>query len=144
MKILLSIFAMISIIAIVSCGSTQEASKESKVGDLITLSSGLQYVDLIIGNGPLPKEGQVCRVHYHGTLLDGSVFDSSVERGQPFEFKIGIGQVIKGWDEGVISMKTGGKRKLIIPANLAYGSRSAGKIPANSTLIFEVELIEVK
>lgn len=144
MKILLSIFAMISIIALVSCGSTQEASKESKPGDLITLPSGLQYVDINVGNGPVPTEGQVCKVHYHGTLLDGSVFDSSVERGQPFEFKIGVGQVIKGWDEGVMTMKVGGKRKLIIPPSMAYGSRSAGKIPANSTLIFEVELLEVK
>ncbi|HRP01181.1 MAG TPA: FKBP-type peptidyl-prolyl cis-trans isomerase [Candidatus Kapabacteria bacterium] len=144
MKILIGILAMIAMITLSSCSSTQEASKESKEGELVTLPSGLQYVDMIVGTGVSPKEGQTCKVHYHGTLLDGTVFDSSVERNKPFEFKIGVGQVIKGWDEGVMTMKVGGKRKLIIPANLAYGSRSAGKIPANSTLVFEVQLLEVK
>lgn len=144
MKILISLMLSIAVLTLISCGSTQEASKENKEGGLITLPSGLQYEDMVVGNGPSPTSGQICTVHYHGTLLDGTVFDSSVERDKPFDFKIGVGQVIKGWDEGVMTMKKGGKRKLIIPANLAYGSRSAGKIPANSTLVFEVELIDIK
>ncbi len=144
MKYFINLLAILAIIGLVSCGSTQESSKENNKTDMITLPSGLQYVDMIVGNGPSPAVGKTCKVHYHGTLLDGTIFDSSVDRNQPFEFTIGVGQVIKGWDEGVMTMKAGGKRKLVIPAGLAYGSRSAGKIPANSTLVFEVELIEVK
>lgn len=142
MKYLVSLVALLAILSLASCGSTQEASK--KEGGLITLPSGLQYEDLVVGKGLSPTKGQVCKVHYHGTLLDGTIFDSSVQRNQPFEFQIGVGQVIKGWDEGVMTMKVGGKRKLVIPADLAYGSRSAGQIPANSTLVFEVELLEIK
>src|SRR3569832_208547 len=91
-----------------------------------TTETGLQYVDLVEGNGPSPKRGQTVRVHYVGTLKDGKKFDSSRDRGEPFEFQIGLGQVIKGWDEGVMSMKVGGKRNLIIPANLGNNTRGAG------------------
>jgi peptidylprolyl isomerase len=111
----------------------------------VTTPSGLKYVDLVEGTGASPELGQSVTVHYTGTLEDGKKFDSSVDRGQPFVFQIGMGRVIKGWDEGVMTMKIGGKRKLIIPAALGYGARGAGGvIPPNATLIFEVELLGVK
>lgn len=112
----------------------------------VTTGSGLKYVDLVIGSGESPKKGQTVTVHYTGTLENGKKFDSSVDRGQPFVFPIGMGRVIKGWDEGVMSMKVGGKRKLIVPPDLAYGTRGAGGglIPPNATLIFEVELLGVR
>lgn len=104
--------------------------------------SGLKYVDKTLGAGPQPKTGQTVRVHYTGWLENGKKFDSSVDRGQPFEFVLGVGQVIKGWDEGVSTMKVGSKRKLIIPSNLAYGKTGAGNaIPPNATLLFDVELL---
>ena len=111
----------------------------------VTTSSGLKYIDLKEGKGETPTKGQVVVVHYTGTLEDGTKFDSSRDRGTPFSFKIGVGQVIKGWDEGVGSMKVGGRRQLIIPPELGYGSRGAGGvIPPNATLIFDVELLSVK
>jgi peptidylprolyl isomerase len=111
--------------------------------------SGLQYQDIKEGTGAQPKRGQVCVVHYTGWLwqngVKGKKFDSSVDRGQPFDFAIGTGRVIKGWDEGVLNMKVGGKRELIIPPDLAYGARGAGgTIPPNATLLFEVELLKVR
>ena len=111
----------------------------------VTTPSGLKYVDLVEGTGASPELGQSVTVHYTGTLEDGKKFDSSVDR-QPFVFQIGMGRVLKGWDEGVMTMKIGGKRKLIIPAALGYGARGAGggRIPPNATLIFEVELLGVK
>ncbi len=110
-----------------------------------TTSSGLKYTDETVGTGESPKTGQKVTVHYTGTLTDGKKFDSSKDRDEPFTFTIGIGQVIKGWDEGVMTMKPGGKRKLTIPPELGYGSRGAGGvIPPNATLIFDVELISVK
>jgi len=102
--------------------------------------------DIVTGTGDSPKKGQTVVVHYTGWLTNGKKFDSSVDRGQPFEFKIGLGQVIKGWDEGVLTMKIGGKRKLTIPPHMAYGNQSVGGglIPANSTLVFDVELLGLK
>ncbi len=105
--------------------------------------SGLHYVDEVEGTGESPKKGQTVTVHYTGTLTDGTKFDSSRDRGQPFEFKIGVGQVIKGWDEGVGTMKVGGRRQLTIPPALGYGARGIGPIPPNSTLLFDVELLKV-
>lgn len=111
--------------------------------EMIT-DSGLKYEDLVEGTGESPRAGQMVVVHYTGTLENGKKFDSSLDRGRPFEFAIGQGRVIKGWDEGVMSMKVGGKRRLIIPPSLGYGNRDLGVIPPNSTLIFEVELLELK
>ena len=112
----------------------------------VTTPTGLRYIELREGSGPNPRTGQSVTVHYVGTLHStGEKFDSSIDRGTPFTFTIGRGQVIKGWDEGVMSMKVGGKRQLIIPPDLAYGSKGAGNtIPPNSTLVFEVELLSVK
>ena len=111
---------------------------------IISTGSGLRYVDLIEGTGTSPSTGDTVKVHYTGWLENGTKFDSSVDRGQPFVFPVGQGRVIKGWDEGVATMKAGGKRKLIIPAQLAYGDRGAGQvIPPGATLIFEVELLGI-
>lgn len=110
-----------------------------------TTASGLKYVDDKVGGGASPQKGKRVTVHYTGTLADGKKFDSSRDRGQPFKFVIGVGQVIAGWDEGVMSMKVGGKRRLIIPANLGYGARgTAGVIPPNAELNFDVELLDVE
>ena len=123
----------------------QEISKKMTTENTITTPSGLQYVDRVVGTGAAPKTGQIVTVHYTGTLENGKKFDSSRDRNQPFSFKIGVGQVIKGWDEGVLTMKVGGNRKLIIPPDLGYGARGAGgDIPPNATLIFDVELLSVK
>jgi peptidylprolyl isomerase len=117
----------------------------AKVGKIMTTPSGLEYEDEKIGTGAQPVAGQHVSVHYVGTLENGTKFDSSRDRGEPFEFTIGEGQVIKGWDEGVMSMHVGGRRKLIIPPALAYGSRGAGGvIPPNATILFDVELLGVK
>ena len=111
----------------------------------IQTATGLEYVDLVEGTGARPKPGETVSVHYTGWLKSGQKFDSSVDRGQPFAFPIGKGRVIKGWDEGVATMKVGGKRKLIIPAHLGYGDRGASNvIPPGATLIFEVELLGVQ
>ena len=107
--------------------------------------SGLKYVDLIVGTGKSPVKGKPVTVHYTGWLTDGKKFDSSVDRKEPFQFVLGTGSVIAGWDEGVATMKVGGKRKLTIPPSLGYGARGAGGvIPANATLIFDVELLKVE
>ncbi|NEQ78780.1 MAG: FKBP-type peptidyl-prolyl cis-trans isomerase [Moorea sp. SIO2I5] len=121
------------------------SESETNMDQAVTTDSGLQYIDLVEGDGASPETGQTVVVHYTGTLQeDGSKFDSSRDRNSPFSFKIGIGQVIKGWDEGVASMKVGGRRKLIIPPDLGYGARGAGGvIPPNATLIFDVELLRI-
>jgi FKBP-type peptidyl-prolyl cis-trans isomerase len=111
----------------------------------VTTTSGLKYVDQVEGTGASPQPGKTVTVHYTGTLDNGTKFDSSRDKGQPFSFVIGTGRVIKGWDEGVMSMKVGGKRKLIVPPQLGYGaSGSPPRIPPNSTLNFDVELLDVK
>jgi len=118
--------------------------KGSLSGPTVTTASGLKYIDQAVGTGQSPTPGSSVTVHYTGTLENGTKFDSSVDRGAPYTFIIGRGAVIKGWDEGVMSMKVGGKRKLIIPPNLGYGSMGQGVIPPNSTLLFDVELLDVK
>ncbi len=116
----------------------------SNLDQAVTTPSGLKYIEIVEGEGAMPETGQTVVVHYTGTLEDGSKFDSSRDRNRPFSFKIGIGQVIKGWDEGVGSMKVGGRRKLIIPPDLGYGARGAGGvIPPNATLNFDVELLKI-
>ena len=124
-------------------------SESAAAQEPVTTPSGLKYIDTKAGTGASPKSGQTCVMHYTGWLYDGgkkgAKFDSSVDRGQPFEFKIGQRQVIGGWDEGVATMKVGGKRTLIIPPALGYGARGAGgAIPPNATLMFDVELLAVK
>jgi peptidylprolyl isomerase len=121
----------------------------TKAQSVMTTADGLKIIDTQPGTGASPQTGQTCVMHYTGWLYEngtkGKKFDSSVDRGQPFEFKIGVGQVIRGWDEGVATMKIGGKRTLIIPPELGYGARGAGGvIPPNATLIFDVELLGVK
>jgi peptidylprolyl isomerase len=119
-----------------------ETNPMSSADNVVTTESGLQYIDLVEGTGAAPEKGQTVSVHYTGTLQDGTKFDSSRDRGQPFEFPLGAGRVIKGWDEGIASMKIGGQRQLIIPPDLGYGSRGAGGvIPPNATLLFDVELL---
>jgi peptidylprolyl isomerase len=119
-------------------------ARAAQGGKMITTASGLRYVDVVVGTGPSPKPGQSCTVHYTGTLENGRKFDSSRDRGEPFTFTIGQGDVIKGWDEGVATMKVGGRRTLTIPPALGYGARGAGGvIPPNATLTFDVELLGV-
>ena len=133
--ILLAVFLLISFP--LSTSFAEKAAHET--------ASGLKYVDLLEGEGRQPKKGKTVVVHYTGWLEDGKKFDSSVDRGEPFSFRIGMGQVIRGWDEGVMSMRVGGKRRLTIPPKLGYGARGAGGvIPPNATLIFEVELLKVR
>jgi peptidylprolyl isomerase len=121
----------------------------AQVATTVTTPSGLKMTDTVVGTGASPRRGQTCVMHYTGWLYQngakGQKFDSSLDRGRPFEFPIGMQRVIPGWDEGVATMKVGGKRTLIIPPELGYGSRGAGGvIPPNATLIFEVELLDVK
>jgi peptidylprolyl isomerase len=140
-------FVLFTFLAAVSGQAQNDNSSPTKVeGKGKSTSSGLQYWDLKEGTGTTASTGKTVSVHYTGWLAkDGKKFDSSVDRGQPFMFQLGAGQVIKGWDEGVAGMKIGGKRQLRIPPELGYGARGAGGvIPPNATLIFDVELLGVK
>ena len=141
--------AFIMIMTLVLTAATGEggtmAASEQGSNQEITTSSGLSYVDQVIGTGEVAVAGKTTTVHYTGWLTNGQNFDSSVDRGQPFRFPLGAGRVIRGWDEGVAGMKAGGKRTLIIPPEMGYGARGAGGvIPPNATLIFDVELLEVR
>jgi peptidylprolyl isomerase len=141
--------ALALMMALAGMGIAPTMATAQEQGKAVTTPSGLQIIDTQVGTGATPRTGQTCVMHYTGWLYQngakGQKFDSSLDRRQPFEFPIGRGQVIPGWDEGVASMKVGGKRTLIIPPNLGYGARGVGNvIPPNSTLIFEVELLGVK
>lgn len=133
-------------VAVLGLLATEPGFGEDKV---VTTKSGLKYIDHVVGTGAEAVNGTTCEMHYTGWLYEDSKrtkkFDSSVDRGRPFAFKLGAGMVIKGWDEGVKGMKVGGKRELIIPPDLGYGARGVGGvIPPNATLDFEVELLSVK
>lgn len=153
----LILFLLIAFALIPACsqneGKKQDEQKPAQAGqapaqaggeNLLKTVSGLQYADLVPGSGNSPKQGKKVTVHYTGWLTNGTKFDSSVDRNEPFTFVIGAGQVIPGWDEGVMSMKIGGKRKLVIPPELGYGAGGAGGvIPPNATLVFEVILLDI-
>jgi peptidylprolyl isomerase len=145
----LSAFALVTALAAVFAAGAPTTAAAQAVGKTMTTPSGLQITDSKIGTGATPQRGQICVMHYTGWLYQdgakGKKFDSSIDRGQPFEFPLGQQRVIAGWDEGVATMKVGGKRTLIIPPELGYGARGAGGvIPPNATLIFDVELLDVK
>ena len=133
------------VLAVASAQPQKSPLEPTKVtGKPKTTASGLQYWDITVGTGAAAAAGKTVKVHYTGWLTNGKKFDSSLDRGEPFAFSLGAGQVIKGWDEGVAGMKIGGKRQLKIPPELGYGARGAGNaIPPNSTLIFDVELLDV-
>jgi peptidylprolyl isomerase len=144
----LAVALALSLSGLIAAAAFQPAFAQT-AGAPVTTQSGLKIIDTTVGKGVSPKTGQICTMHYTGWLYENGnrtrKFDSSVDRGQPFEFIIGQGQVIRGWDEGVATMKVGGKRTLIIPPDLGYGARGAGgAIPPNATLVFEVELLGVK
>ncbi len=135
------ICVLLALIGLFLLPCTSQATKE----EMVTTPTGLKYVDLVAGSGREAKAGDTATVHYTGTLVDGTKFDSSKDRNKPFPFPLGAGRVIKGWDQGVEGMKIGGTRKLVIPPELGYGARGAGAvIPPNATLIFEVELLGLK
>jgi len=145
----LTAFAVVIALAGAFAALTPTTAAAQAAGKTMTTPSGLQITDTTVGTGATPKPGQICVMHYTGWLYQdgakGKKFDSSLDRGQPFEFPLGKHQVIAGWDEGVASMKVGGKRTLIIPPALGYGARGAGGvIPPNATLMFDVELLDVK
>ena len=137
------------LLAALAISALADEKKDEKGSKMHKTPSGLQYEDIVAGTGASPKTGQTCVMHYTGWLWEngakGKKFDSSVDRGEPFKFQIGRGMVIKGWDEGVATMKVGGKRTLLIPPQLGYGTRGAGGvIPPNATLLFEVQLLGVE
>jgi len=144
-----SALALLAGLGVIAAGSLVPATAQTTAKKTMTTASGLQITDTVEGTGATPKRGQTCVMHYTGWLytngIKGKKFDSSVDRNEPFEFKVGVGQVIKGWDEGVSTMKVGGKRTLIIPPALGYGASGAGGIiPPNAVLMFDVELLGVK
>ena len=141
-----AILALVVLAAVAAaCSQSPAPGGSGDGGNEVTTSSGLKYTDVKDGTGAQPRAGQTAVVHYTGWLLDGTKFDSSKDRGQPFSFPLGQGRVIRGWDEGVATMKVGGVRTLTIPPDLGYGARGAGGvIPPNATLVFEVELLGVR
>jgi len=148
MKILPRACALLAL-AVIAAAATLAPAAAQTAGKPMTTPSGLQIIDTKAGTGASPQTDQICVMHYTGWLYEngakGAKFDSSVDRGKPFEFPIGMHRVIAGWDEGVATMKVGGKRTLIIPPDLGYGARGAGGvIPPNATLMFDVELTEIK
>ena len=139
------VLALVVLAAVAAACSQPPAASGGGGGNEVTTPSGLKYTDLVVGSGAQPQPGQTAVVHYTGWLLDGKKFDSSKDRGQPFSFPLGQGRVIRGWDEGVATMRVGGTRRLVIPPDLGYGARGAGGVvPPNATLTFEVELLDVK
>ena len=133
---------LMSMVVGLLCGASFSGAEKEKP---VETSSGLQYLDLVKGPGREAHVGETASVHYTGWLKDGTKFDSSLDRGQPFQFRLGAGRVIRGWDEGIVGMNIGSKRKLIIPPHLGNGKRGAGRvIPPNATLIFEVELLDLR
>ena len=152
-KNIITLLAVISISAgINGCGSNSQKEAKSVIVAVPATEPAFQKIDAVVGSGDVATKGQTVTVHYTGWLFDpsasnnkGEKFDSSVDRGKPFNFPLGAGRVIKGWDEGVAGMKIGGKRTLIIPSEMGYGARGAGsKIPPNATLLFDVELLNLK
>ncbi len=150
-KALIAALGISLVASTVACLSNPAMSKDSNDGTLLAQNnvvktpSGLQYEDKVVGKGAAPRQGQTVVVHYTGWLTNGTKFDSSRDRNQPFTFELGAGRVIKGWDEGVASMKVGGRRTLTVPPHLGYGERGFGNIiPPNSTLIFDVELLGIQ
>ena len=142
-------FALSAAAIVIASDISHSPAMAQAAGKIMTTASGLKIEDSKVGTGATPTKGQTCVMHYTGWLYENGVkgkkFDSSVDRNEPFEFPIGMSRVIKGWDEGVATMKVGGKRTLIIPPELGYGARGAGGvIPPNATLIFDVELLDVK
>ena len=145
------IFALVILLVILAGGAyiiisnQKDTSSPSSNENTITMPSGLSYQDLVVGSGQEAQQGDSVSVHYTGWLEDGTKFDSSIDRGTPFTFVLGAGNVIQGWDEGIVGMKIGGKRRLTIPPHLAYGEQGfSGVIPPNATMIFEVELVNIQ
>lgn len=142
--VVVAVLATMCAMPVMAVQEKAAVKEKTAAAKTVTTASGLKYVDVKVGKGASPVKGKQVKVHYTGTLENGKKFDSSVDRNEPFTFVIGVGQVIPGWDEGVMSMKVGGKRKLIIPSKLGYGARGAGSdIPPNATLLFDVELLDV-
>jgi peptidylprolyl isomerase len=142
--VIVALLSAVCVMPALAAAEKAKSAEKSVAAKQVITASGLKYVDVKVGNGASPIKGKQVKVHYTGTLENGKKFDSSVDRNEPFSFVIGVGQVIPGWDEGVMSMKVGSKRKLIIPSKLGYGAAGAGGvIPPNATLLFDVELLEV-
>jgi FKBP-type peptidyl-prolyl cis-trans isomerase len=139
-----------ALVAVSGCTGSAENVQRAQLGQRaeqapVEPDNGLIIEEILVGTGRSPQQGQNVAVHYTGWLTDGTKFDSSVDRGEPFVFPVGVGRVIKGWDQGVMTMRVGGKRKLTVPPELGYGDRGAGtQIPPGATLVFEVELLEVR